>query len=101
MRAQRPAGLANAIDATAEDSPFDDDSFDAAITTFSAHQWGDLDSGLSEMRRVSRGSVVIMTCDPARLDRFWLNDYAPEVITTEVRSQPHFDGSLVLGVARP
>jgi len=32
--------------------------------------------------------VVILTCDPRSLDRFWLNDYAPEVIATEARRYP-------------
>jgi len=88
MRAQRPADLAPAVDATAESLPFDDDTFDAAMTTFSVHQWGDLASGLAEVRRVTRGPVVVLTCDPALLERFWLTEYAPEVIATEARRYP-------------
>jgi Methyltransferase domain len=76
MRAQRPAGLAAAVDATAENLPFDDDSFDAAMTTFSVHQWGDLRGGLREMRRVTRGPVVVLTCDPDLVRAFWLYEYA-------------------------
>jgi SAM-dependent methyltransferase len=88
MRAQRPAGLAVAVDAVAEDLPFADGSFDAAMTTFSVHQWGDLRAGLREVRRVTRGPVVILTCDPRRLRRFWLTEYAPEVIEAEGRRYP-------------
>jgi len=88
MRAQRPAGLATAIDGTAESLPLADDAVDAAMTTFSVHQWGDLEAGLAEMRRVARGPVVVMTCDPDLLDRFWLADYAPAVIATEARRYP-------------
>jgi len=88
MRAQRPADLAPAVDATAESLPFDDDTFDAAMTTFSVHQWGDLAAGLREVRRVTRGPVVVLTCDPALLARFWLTEYAPEVIATEARRYP-------------
>jgi hypothetical protein len=88
MRAQRPAELAVAIDATAEALPFADDAFDAAMTTFSVHQWGDLEAGLRELRRVTRGPVVVLTCDPDLLDRFWLVDYAPGVIATEARRYP-------------
>ena len=91
MRAQRPDGLAAAIDATAEDLPFADGSFDAAMTTFSVHQWGDLRAGLREIRRVTRGPVVIMTGDPERLRRFWLNEYAPGVIDTEGRRYPSLE----------
>ena len=88
MRAQRPAGLAPAVDATAENLPFADDSFDAAMTTFSVHQWGDLRAGLREVRRVTRGPVVILTCDPGRLRRFWLAEYAPEVLDAEAVRYP-------------
>jgi SAM-dependent methyltransferase len=88
MRAQRPASLAAAVDAIAEKLPFADGSFDAAMTTFSVHQWSDLRAGLREIRRVTRGPVVILTCDPGRLRRFWLTGYAPEVIGTEAHRYP-------------
>lgn len=88
MRAQRPAHLPRAIDATAEQLPFADQAFDAATATFTVHQWQDLRAGLAEMRRVTRGPVVILSCDPQALDRFWLNDYAPEAIAVEARRYP-------------
>ena len=88
MRAQRPAELPIAIDTTAEHLPFADDSFDAVMTTFSVHQWSDLELGLAEMRRVSRGPVIILSCDPEELERFWLAEYAPAVIATETRRYP-------------
>jgi len=91
MRSQRPRNLAPAIDAIAEDLPFPDDHFDAAMTTFSVHQWTRLDDGLREMRRVTRGPVVILSCDPALVQRFWLNAYAPEVLRTEARRYPSLD----------
>jgi SAM-dependent methyltransferase len=88
MRAQRPAHLALAIDAVAEELPFADGSFDASMTTFSVHQWKNLEAGLVEMRRVTRGPVVILSCDPDLVQRFWLNDYAPEVLVAEARRYP-------------
>ena len=91
MRAQRPPGLAPAVDATAEHLPFPDGAFDAAMTTFSVHQWGDLRAGLREVRRVTRGPVVILTGDPGRLRRFWLTEYAPEVIDTEAGRYPSLE----------
>jgi SAM-dependent methyltransferase len=88
MRAQRPASLPRAIDGTAEALPFPDRHFDASMATFSVHQWSDLGAGLAEMRRVTRGPVVILSCDPAALDRFWLHRYAPAVTTVEARRYP-------------
>jgi len=88
MRSQRPAHLARAVDARAEALPFLDDSFEAALASFTVHQWGDLEAGLREMRRVTSGPVVILTCDPGALHRYWLAEYAPEVIATEARRYP-------------
>jgi SAM-dependent methyltransferase len=88
MRAQRPAHLSTAVDATAESLPFADGSFDAGMGTFTVHQWTDLAAGLRELRRVTTGPVAILSCDPAALDRFWLAEYAPEVIATEASRYP-------------
>lgn len=88
MRAQRPADLPEAIDATAEALPFADGTFEAAMATFSVHQWHDLRAGLAELRRVTRGPVVVMTADPERVQRFWLDEYAPAVLATEARRYP-------------
>ena len=91
MRTQRPAHLPVAIDAVAGNMPFSDGAFDAGMATFTVHQWPDLGGGLAEMRRVTRGPVVILTCDPTELDRFWLAGYVPEVIATEARRYPTLD----------
>jgi SAM-dependent methyltransferase len=88
MRAQRPSFLPVAIDAVAEHLPFEDNHFDASMATFTVHQWPDLEAGLAEMRRVTRDTLVILTCDPDELDRFWLHDYAPEVISVEAGRYP-------------
>ncbi|MCM2417792.1 class I SAM-dependent methyltransferase [Streptomyces sp. RKAG293] len=91
MRARRPARFARAVDAVAEDLPFADGEFDGAMTLFSVHQWSDVTAGLSEMRRVTRGPVVVLTCDPERVRDFWLHEYAPEVLDTEARRYPPID----------
>jgi hypothetical protein len=87
MRARRPAGRP-AIDATAEHLPFAENSFDAAMATFTVHQWPDLAAGLAELRRVTLGPVAILTCDPRLVRDFWLYEYAPEVLDTEARRYP-------------
>jgi SAM-dependent methyltransferase len=83
MRAQRPAGAAPALDAIAESLPFDDESFDAVMATVTVHQWPDPGRGLKELRRVSRGPVVVLTFDGDELQRLWLEAYAPELIAAE------------------
>jgi SAM-dependent methyltransferase len=88
MRAQRPLDRVPAIDAVAEELPFDDDTFDAAMATLTIHQWKNLYAGLRELRRISRDVVVILTFDGAALQDFWLQEYLPEVITIERRRFP-------------
>lgn len=88
MRARREPSLPPAIDATADALPFDDGSFDAALAVFTVHHWPDLEAGLAETRRVTRGPVVIMTADPEALGDLWLAEYAPEFHQTERRRYP-------------
>lgn len=88
MRQKRPSHLSAAVDARAENLPFPDRSFDAAMGTFTVHQWLDLAAGLKEVRRVTRGPVVFLTCDPALLRRYWLYEYSPEAIETEASRYP-------------
>lgn len=91
MRAQRPASSGPVVDAVAERLPFADDTFDAAMAMVTIHQWPDADAGLRELRRVSHGAVVVMTFDGDVLDRFWLADYAPQLIAVERTRYPAID----------
>jgi SAM-dependent methyltransferase len=82
LRAQRPADAAPCLIASAENLPFDDRSFDAAMAVATVHHWQDPIAGLREMRRVARRVVVFThdTDDTGWLHRFWLTrDYLPEV----------------------
>ncbi|HYE61423.1 MAG TPA: methyltransferase domain-containing protein [Phycisphaerales bacterium] len=98
MRAQRPREIAPAIDGVAERLPLDDGSVDAAMSTLSVHQWQDWRRGLRELRRVSRGPVVVMTFDGDEINRFWLAEYCPEVIAAEHgRFPPIAEIAAVLG----
>ncbi|MEV4639047.1 MerR family transcriptional regulator [Actinoplanes sp. NPDC049548] len=81
MRAQRPEGAAPCVAAAAENLPFEDRSFDAAMAVSTVHHWADPVAGLREMRRVAR-RVVVFTYDADDTGwrrRFWLTrDYLPE-----------------------
>ena len=88
MRAQRPAHLSPAIDGVAESLPFEDKYFDAGMALYTVHQWSQLAVGLAEMRRVTRGPVVVMTADPNEVQQFWLNAYAPQVLAAEAKRCP-------------
>ena len=78
MRAQRLRGAAPVVDARAEQLPFADDSFDAAMAVLSDHHWEDHARGLAELRRVARRRVVLFSWEPSSLSDSWLvRDYLP------------------------
>jgi SAM-dependent methyltransferase len=88
MRAQRPPDLSPAIDAVAEDLPFPDQSFDAAMASSTVHQWHDLAEGIGELVRVTRSPIVILASDPALLFDFWMAEYLPEALQVEAGRFP-------------
>jgi hypothetical protein len=100
MRAQRPASLPPAIDAVAERLPFDSASFDAAMAMITVHQWPDTTAGLAELRRVSRGPVVVLSFDGDQLERLWLGEYCPELYDAERGRYPQPDAILAAAGGR-
>ncbi len=78
MIRQRPADAAPAVQAHAMALPFAADTFDASLAILTVHHWSERERGLAELRRVSRGRVVIFTRDPSYTG-FWLADYFPEI----------------------
>jgi SAM-dependent methyltransferase len=82
MRSQRLPDAAPCLIGSAENLPFEDQSFDAAMAVATVHHWQDPIAGLREMRRVARRVVVFThdTSDTGWRCRFWLTrDYLPEV----------------------
>lgn len=97
MRAQRPRTAGLAINGIAESLPLDDNSVDAVMAVATVHQWPDLAKGLRELRRVSRGLVVVVAFDGDALPAYWVNHYAPELIGAERRRYPPI-GEIAAGV---
>jgi SAM-dependent methyltransferase len=80
MLAQRSPEAAPAVQGSAEELPFPDDAFDAALAILTMHHWSDWRAGIAELRRVARRRVVMLTFDPARIGDYWLvRDYLPEI----------------------
>ncbi|HST55152.1 MAG TPA: methyltransferase domain-containing protein [Solirubrobacteraceae bacterium] len=90
MIAQRDPRLPPAIPSGAYPLPLEDQSVDAAMAILTIHHWdGDQERGVRELRRVSRGPVVILTFDPQVSARMWLMaDYLPEVAELDRRIFP-------------
>jgi SAM-dependent methyltransferase len=80
MIAARPEGAAPVVQAAAEQLPFPDDAFDAAMGVLTMQHWSDLGRGLREMHRVARRRVVLLTWDPEFEDALWLTvRYLPQI----------------------
>lgn len=86
MIRQRSPAAAGAIQAFADDLPFDDDSFDVAMAILTVHHWPNKEAGLREMRRVTRGRIILLTFDPTY--RPWLTDYFPELVALDEAQFP-------------
>jgi SAM-dependent methyltransferase len=100
MRAQRSAGAAPVLAARAEQLPFDDDTFDAAMACVTIHHWEPPEAGLRELRRVARGRVVVFTFELDRLPA-WQQDYLAPGLIIERPRFPSLDAvSAALGGGR-
>jgi SAM-dependent methyltransferase len=86
IRQRRAPGRA-VVRGRAEDLPFADRSFDASMAILTLHHWSGQARGLGEMRRVTRGPVVILTYDPC-FRGFWLADYIPALVTLDEAQMP-------------
>ncbi|HEX8625074.1 MAG TPA: class I SAM-dependent methyltransferase [Allosphingosinicella sp.] len=90
MIRQRRTPAAAVFQGRAEDLPFADSSFDASMAILTIHHWSDQAKGLREMRRVTRGPIVLLTYDPS-FRGFWLFDYIPELIALDEAQMPKLE----------
>lgn len=87
MIGQRHASDAAIVQGRAESLPFDDGSFDAAMAVLTIHHWSDKKKGVAEMRRVTKGKIVLLTYDPS-FRGFWLADYFPALVILDEGQMP-------------
>ena len=87
MISQRRHPAAVSVQGYAENLPFEDNSFDATMAILTVHHWADKAVGMQEVRRVTRGPVVILTFDPS-IRGFWLGDYFPELVALDDEQMP-------------
>jgi len=90
MIRQRALGAAPVVRALAAALPFRDASFDAVLAVLTVHHWPERARGLAELARAARRRVVILTHDPAA-DRFWLEEYFPELFRISRRILPSLE----------
>jgi SAM-dependent methyltransferase len=81
MLSQHPPGAV--LRAVAEALPFADGAFGAAMGVLTVNHWSDRARGLAELRRVSRGPVVLFVRDPEAVPWWWLHHYFPATARLE------------------
>jgi SAM-dependent methyltransferase len=94
MNAQRiPSSTTLVLRARADRLPLRDRSVDGAMVILSLHHWDDAqEQGVRELRRVTRGPIVIATVDAEVGSRMWLHaDYMPELAALDRRIFPPID----------
>ncbi len=64
--------------ASAENLPFESNTYDAALAVLTIHHWSDWRKGLQEALRVTKSKVVLLTWIGVP-EGFWLFDYFPEI----------------------
>jgi SAM-dependent methyltransferase len=83
---QRPPATAPAVQAAAERLPIRTDAVDAAMAVLTVHHWADVAAGVSEMVRIARRRVAILTWDDTIFRQFWLlREYLPAAAETDAR----------------
>ena len=87
MMRRRGPTAARVVQAFAESLPFPDHSFDASMAVLTVHHWREREAGLREMRRVTRGPVVILTFDASHRG-MWLLDYLPQLAALDEAQMP-------------
>jgi SAM-dependent methyltransferase len=91
MIRQRRAGGAPVVQASVTHLPFRDAAFAAALAVLTVHHWPDRARGLTELARVARRRLVIVTWDPA-VSGFWLiDDYFPEIAEIDRSTLPSIE----------
>lgn len=83
MIRQRSANSAPAIQASASNLPFKDDTFDVSMAILTVHHWPDWTRGLEELARTAKEKIVILTWDPSA-DAYWLTrEYFSDIINID------------------
>lgn len=91
MIRQRRAGNIPVVQASATDLPFRDAVFAAALAVLTVHHWPDRSRGMTELARVARNRLVIVTWDPAARG-FWLvEDYFPDILAVDRQILPSIE----------
>ncbi len=72
MIVQRPAAAAPVLVSPVETLPLADNTVDAAMAILTLHHWESVEAGLTELLRVARERIVLVTMDVEKLAELWI-----------------------------
>ena len=77
--------------ARAENLPFENEFFGAALATLTIHHWKSLEKGFAEVYRVlkNKSNFVIFTAFPEQMKAYWLNYYFPNMLRDSMKVMPN------------
>jgi ubiquinone/menaquinone biosynthesis C-methylase UbiE len=77
------------ISGLAEALPLQDKSMDGVIIVLATHHFSDMRNAAKEVARICpKGPLVMLTMDPRESEKFWFNDYFPEIEQHVLKSFP-------------
>ncbi len=78
---------------SAENIPFENNSFDAAIASLTLHHWTSLVDGFKELNRVLKtgGGITIFTSSKEQMLGYWLHHYFPQMLADSIQQMPARD----------
>lgn len=93
MLRQRVNASSSPIRSSARALPLCDKSVDCAMAVLTMHHWdAELAAGIGELKRVTRGSIVVVTYDTSGAEPMWLpRDYFPEATALDRRTFPSIE----------
>jgi ubiquinone/menaquinone biosynthesis C-methylase UbiE len=80
------------LESTAESIPLKDNSVNGIIAILCIHHFSNLVNAAKEFHRICPGGpVVVLTYDPRKGNKFWFNEYFPEIYKQEFEYFPAID----------
>lgn len=75
------------------DLPFKNNEYNGATCILAVHHFNDLIVSFSEINRVitSGGRFILFTSTPEQMERYWLNEYFPEMMKKSIVQMPSLD----------
>ncbi len=75
---------------SAENIPFDNETFSGIFGTLTLHHWKNYTSAFKELYRVAKpgAKLIFFTATPEQMEGYWLNHYFPKMLEASIIQMP-------------